>query len=95
MEKVGTVTEMEKEAILLLFERKNALAELLITLDSPRLTEEERGKLSIKIAPDQKKTISEFDTWWHNMAIKYGWKSKTNGNWEINFETNEIFLNSI
>ena len=37
-------------------------------------------------------TGTKFQGWWDRMAQKYQWESAENGNWEINFETNEIYL---
>ena len=33
-----------------------------------------------------------FQQWWNDRAAQYGWESALDGNWEINFETCEIFL---
>lgn len=83
---VGQVTEEEKKEILTLFERRNGLGELakIITADNEELYE--------KIVKDLGKTDTKFQNWWDNMAQKYQWESAENGNWEINFESNEIFL---
>ena len=37
-------------------------------------------------------TSSKFQSWWDTMAQKYQWESAENGNWQINFETCEIYL---
>ena len=37
-------------------------------------------------------TGTKFQGWWDRMAQKYQWESVENGNWEINFDTCEIFL---
>jgi CXXX repeat modification system protein len=83
--KIGTVTEDEKKEILSLFERKNGLAELAkIVKDDDTLYE--------KMVKDMGATSTRFQQWWDNMATKYRWESTEGGNWEIDFETNEIFL---
>ena len=33
-----------------------------------------------------------FQQWWNTASQKYNWEMTENGNWEINFETCEIFL---
>ena len=33
-----------------------------------------------------------FQQWWNTTSQKYNWEMTENGNWEINFETCEIFL---
>lgn len=83
---VGHVTEDEKNEILLLFERRNGLNELaqILTPDKHELYE--------KLVKDMGETGTKFQKWWDTMAQKYNWESAENGNWEINFDTCEIFL---
>jgi len=83
---VGQVTEAEKNEIQALFERKNGLAELskILTADNTALYE--------KLVKDMGETTTRFQKWWDNMGAKYNWESSPNGNWEINFQSNEIFL---
>jgi len=83
---VGQVTEEEKNEIQALFERKNGLAELskILTADNTVLYE--------KLVKDMGETGIRFQQWWDTMGAKYTWESAPNGNWEINFQTNEIFL---
>lgn len=83
---VGQVTPEEKNEILVLFERRNGLNELakILTADNSELYE--------KLIKDLGETGSKFQNWWDRMAGKYNWESAENGNWEINFETCEIFL---
>ncbi|MBR1515266.1 MAG: CXXX repeat peptide modification system protein [Paludibacteraceae bacterium] len=83
---VGQVTPEEKNEIQTLFERRNGLNELakILTADNTDLYE--------KLVKDMGETGSKFQNWWDTMAKKYQWESAKNGNWEINFETCEIFL---
>lgn len=83
---VGQVTEEEKNEIQTLFERKNGLAELskILTVENNDLYE--------KLVKDMGETGTRFQKWWDAMGAKYSWESHSNGNWEINFQTNEIFL---
>jgi CXXX repeat modification system protein len=83
---VGQVTPEEKNEIQTLFERRNGLNELakILTADNADLYE--------KLVKDLGETGSKFQNWWDTMAQKYKWESAENGNWEINFETCEIFL---
>ena len=83
---VGQVTPEEKNEIQTLFERRNGLNELakILTADNSDLYE--------KLVKDLGETGSKFQNWWDTMAKKYQWESAENGNWEINFETCEIFL---
>ena len=83
---VGQVTEEEKNEIQTMFERKNGLAELskILTVDNTALYE--------KLVKDMGETNIRFQKWWDDMGAKYSWESDPNGNWEINFQSNEIFL---
>ena len=84
--KVGQVTPEEKKEIQTLFERRNGLNELakILTADSADLYE--------KLVKDLGETNYKFQNWWDTMAQKYKWEAVENGNWEINFDTCEIFL---
>ena len=83
---VGQVTVEEKNEIQTLFERRNGLNELakIVTADNTELYE--------KLVKDMGETSSKFQSWWDTMAQKYQWESAENGNWEINFDTCEIYL---
>ncbi len=83
---VGQVTPEERNEIQTLFERRNGLNELakILTADNAELYE--------KLVKDMGETGSKFQDWWNQMAEKYQWESAENGNWEINFDTCEIYL---
>jgi CXXX repeat modification system protein len=87
----GTVTEEEKNTIEKLFERKNALKELLLTLNNPSLSEKDKDFLYEKIISDTAKTEGAFQKWWSDMVQKYKWQPAESGMWNIDFKTNEIF----
>ena len=84
--KVGQVTPEERNEIQMLFERRNGLNELakILTSDNEVLYE--------KLVKDMGETSTKFQNWWNRMASKYQWEGTENGNWEINFDTCEIFL---
>lgn len=84
--KVGQVIVEEKNTIQTLFERRNGLNELakILTADN--------GDLYEKLVKDMGETGTKFQNWWNEMSQKYSWESCEGGNWEINFETCEIFL---
>ena len=84
--KVGQVTPGERNEIQTLFERRNGLNELakILTSDNTELYE--------KLVKDMGDTTTKYQNWWDRMAQKYQWESAENGNWEINFDTCEIFL---
>ncbi len=83
---VGKVTEAEKQEIQALFERRNGLTELarIVTPSDEALYE--------KVVADLGRTGTRFQDWWNRMAEKYQWESRDNGNWEIDFQTNDIYL---
>lgn len=83
---VGQVTPEECSEIQTLFERRNGLNELanILTPDKPDLYE--------RLVKDLGETTTKFHGWWNRMGDKYQWESTNDGNWEINFDTCEIFL---
>lgn len=83
---IGRVTVQEKNEIQQLFERRNGLNELakILTADNVDLYE--------KLVKDLGETGTKFQAWWDRMGAKYQWESIEGGNWEINFQTNDIFL---
>ncbi len=83
---VGKVTEEEKNEILQLFERRNGLNELakILTADNTELYE--------KLVSDLGETGMRFQSWWDRMSVKYQWESIEGDNWEINFDTCDIYL---
>lgn len=83
---VGQVTVEEKNEIQALFERRNGLNELsqILTVENESLYE--------KLVKDLGETGAKFQNWWNRMSEKYNWESAEGGNWEINFETCEIYL---
>ena len=84
---VGQVTVEEKNEIQTLFERRNGLNELA------KILTPENEALYQKLVKDMGETGTKFQQWWDNMAVKYQWESVDSGNWEINFDTCEIYLN--
>ena len=83
---VGQVTSEEKDEIQRLFERRNGLNELAMILTP------DKEELYEKLVKDMGETGVRFQQWWDTASQKYNWEMTENGNWEINFETCEIFL---
>lgn len=83
---VGQVSELEKREIQVLFERRNGLNELakILTSDNTELYE--------RLIRDLGETSTKFQKWWNQMSEKYQWESIDGGNWEIDFNTCEIYL---
>jgi CXXX repeat modification system protein len=70
----------------MLFERRNGLNELakILTSDNHDLYE--------KLVKDMGETSTKFQVWWTRMSQKYQWESSETGNWEINFDTCDVYL---
>jgi len=83
--KVGQVSPVEKDEILALFERRNGLNELAKIVGNDETLYE-------KVVADLGSTSVKFQAWWDKMASKYKWEGTENGHWEIDFNTNEIYL---
>lgn len=83
---VGQVTPEEKDEIQRLYERRNGLNELAMILTP------DKEELYEKLVKDMGETGARFQQWWNTTSQKYNWEMTENGNWEINFETCEIFL---
>lgn len=83
---VGQVTPEERNEILTLFERRNGLNELakILTADNHELYE--------RLVKDLGETTTKYQSWWNRMSTKYHWESSENGNWEINFDTCDVYL---
>lgn len=85
-ELVGKVTIVEMEEIKSLFERKNGLIELF------RISDGLNEIVYQKLVKDMGETSTKFQQWWDIKSAAYKWKMKEGSNWEINFNTCEIFL---
>ena len=83
------MTPEEHTEIQTLFERRNGLNGLakILTADNTELYE--------KLVKDMGYTGRKFQNWWDSMAQKNQWESAEGGNWEINFDTCEIYLVSV
>lgn len=87
---VGKVLPLERDEIQVLFERKNSLKELFVSLAEMDVTE--GNSLYEKIVSDTAKTLAAMKQWWSDKGKKYKWESTDKGQWEIDFETCDIFL---
>jgi CXXX repeat modification system protein len=83
---IGQVTSDEKEAIKVLFERKNGLIEL------SKIVDPDNEKLYNKLVVDLGKTTMEFQQWWDTVSQKYNWESIDGHNWEIDFNDCNIYI---
>ena len=87
MKKIGQVTFAEMAEIKQLHERRSGLNELanILTPDNVDLYE--------RLVKDLGETSLKYQDWWDRMSTKYGWERRDGGNWQINFDTCEVFLN--
>jgi len=86
-EVVGKVTPEERDEIKKLFGRKNALVDLLKSV--------EKGSAFYENAmEDFIATNEKFQNWWNVTSQKYSWKGVGTAHWEINFETCEIYISN-
>ncbi|MDE6256299.1 MAG: CXXX repeat peptide modification system protein [Muribaculaceae bacterium] len=83
---IGRVTEVERDEIQALFERRNGLNELAKILTA------ENADLYEKLVKDLGETGTKFQNWWDSMATKYQWESVPDGHWEIDFNDCAIYL---
>ncbi len=82
---IWKLTEEEKVEILNLYERKIALENL------SNLLNPDNEKLYNKFVADYGKALSEFQNWWARTSRKYSWEGQ---HWRIDFDTNEVILES-
>ena len=87
-EKVGTVTDEEKNEVLNLYERTTGLKELLPVLQSG----DHDKSLIDRALQDLGATTRKHQEWWSRMAGKYNWKGKDGASWRIDFDDNAIYL---
>ena len=89
---VGTVTEEEKNEILVLFERKLGIEELAFTLESDLLPPDKKNGMQDKMIAELGRVKINLQAWWDRMYEKYKWKSVDDYRWNIDFQTCEIYL---
>lgn len=82
---IGEVTQEENREIQKLYERYNSLRELSIIVDASN------GNLYEKLMIDLAETQSMYQSWWSRMKNKYKWEGTDLEQYEINFDTSEIF----
>lgn len=83
---VGKVTEDERNEIRGLYGRKNGLNDII------KIVAADNDAIYQKIVADIADTTLKFQQWWNRMYEKYNWENVEGGNWEIDFETCEIYL---
>jgi CXXX repeat modification system protein len=86
--RIGQVNEQEKEEIRVLHTRRNGLIELskIIEVNNGNRPQYER------LLRDIVEAGICFQQWWDDMETKYQWENHPGGNWEIDFQTNDVYL---
>ena len=83
--KVGKVTVLESNKLFSIFKHLSALEELekIISINDEAYD---------RFQTDLQTTRQKFQQWWNEMSSAYKWETSKPGNWEINFDTCEIFI---
>jgi CXXX repeat modification system protein len=84
---IGKVSDLERDEIQALHERKNGLSELFKSIKLA-----ENNELYERIVRDMSETSTRFQHWWDLKSKKYNWKNEEGFSWEISFDTCEIFI---
>lgn len=87
---IGTITPDERDTIRILFERRNALKELIKI--TPGMEKNEADFLYEKIVSDLGEVTTKYQNWWNKTSLKYKWNNIEGKRWEIDFESCEVFL---
>jgi CXXX repeat modification system protein len=87
---IGTVTSEERDNIRTLYERRNGLMELFKVL--PDLEKNEADFLYEKVVRDLGQVTTKYHDWWTQMSLKYNWENLDGMQWEIEFETCQVFI---
>ncbi|MDR1201030.1 MAG: CXXX repeat peptide modification system protein [Tannerellaceae bacterium] len=86
--RIGQVSEQEKEEIRALSNRKNALIELSKMIE---VNDANRPQYE-KLVKDIVEATICFQQWWNDMETKRQWKKHPAETWEIDFQTNDVYL---
>ena len=89
---VGKVTPQERDEILALYERKNGLNELIRSMAEADDEALKNSYFYEKVIADMGKTITSFQQWWVRREKQYQWENISGYEWEIDFESCQIFL---
>jgi CXXX repeat modification system protein len=87
---VGRVTPSERDEIRTLYERRNGLRELVLSLQENELLT--NPLFYEKVVADLGKTTTAFTQWWNQKAESYRWESIPDCHWSIDFDTCEVTL---
>jgi CXXX repeat modification system protein len=89
---LGKVTSKERDTIRELYERRNALMELLKALSN--FEKKEADYLYEKLIKDLSQVNAKYHDWWQQVSQKYHWENTEGMHWEVEFDTCTVFLNN-
>jgi CXXX repeat modification system protein len=89
---VGRVTPKERDEIQALYERKNGLNELALSLQQSGALAA-NDALYEKIVSDIGRTATLSKEWWTKKSKAYGWENVAGCHWTVDFGTCDISLN--
>lgn len=91
-EKIGSISENDKDNALSINSRINSLEELLIALDEQDFSEDEKKSLHERINKDINETNNKLDNWWITMAKKYKWAVLKKTKLFLDIDTCNVFI---
>jgi CXXX repeat modification system protein len=84
------VTSGERDEIERLFEHRNSLAELALSLQGSA-----DSSLGDKVTKELAEVEAVYHAWWQRKSEEYGWESRGGAEWRIDFQTCAIHLAEI
>lgn len=89
IQKIGQITADECNEIRQLNLRKETLEELFVSLTK---SNQENSEMYHRIIEDISNTKLLISKWWKQASTKYLWTSTPDGKWQINYDSQEVFL---
>lgn len=94
MNKLGIVNDIEKEEIESIFRKRLAIEHLFTILHRQEVDLEDSDTFS-KLVSEMSVVLKETQEWWERVAFKYKWQFSKSDQWNIDFQTNTIYLTTI
>lgn len=82
---VGTVSELDKDRMIDLYEQR-------IALENLREVIKKTDKLATKLIKNYDEVSNNYNNWWVEMKEKYDLESDDNGQWQLDFSTGNVYL---
>jgi CXXX repeat modification system protein len=89
---LGKISEEEKVEIKNLFFRKKSLEELFQVLLTSELDVKNK-EVYDRMMEDYTSVSQKFSDWWKIKSALHNWESVEGGNWDIDFDKNDVYLN--